>query len=361
MIQLFKVRVNPNADRVINQTVQSGYLGQGKIVDLFEKKLNKHLKTKCLTVNSGTSALDLALHLCEVEPFTEVISTAQTCFASNSNIINRKARIRFADVDMFTGLIDPNSVEKLITKKTRAIMAVDWAGRACDYDKLKSFGIPVIEDAAHCWDTLYKGNPISTHGGDYVCYSLQAIKFLTAADGGILITPQDKYEEAILARWYGLDRRKGESFRCTQNIKPGGHFKYHMNDVLASIGLSNLELASDSVKKHRENADYYYRWINNKNIKLPPYDSGCSYWLYSIIISGGNREDFIKYMADKGIATSPVHFRNDLYDCTKNFREGELPGLNYFSQKQVAIPVGWYLTEEEKNHIVRCINEWVGK
>ena len=66
-------------------------------------------------------------------------------------------------------------------------------------------------------------------------------------------------------------------------------------------------------------------------------------------------------MADKGIATSPVHFRNDLYDCTKNFREGELPGLNYFSQKQVAIPVGWYLTEEEKNHIVRCINEWVGK
>lgn len=358
MIPLFQVRMNPTAKFLVNDVLGSGYVGQGKVVDQFEEQLELRLNRKCLTTNSCTSALDLALHLCGVGPDNEVISTAMTCFASNAPIINRHAYIRWADVDPITGLIDPDSVEKLITRKTKAIMAVDWAGRSCDYDRLKSFGIPVIEDAAHCWDTRYKGNPISTHGGDYVCYSFQAIKFLTSCDGGLLVTPDDKFEEARRLRWFGLDRTKSESFRCTQNIQSAG-FKYQMNDFTAAVGISNINLAYLSAKMHRDNAKSYCQQLAGlKTFTIPEYNPDCSYWLYSILVEKGIKEEFIAYMKDRGVECSPVHFRNDLYDCTAQFKEGDLPGLDEFSRKQIAIPVGWWLSSADSDYIVNCLKEW---
>lgn len=357
MIPLFKVMMSENADLHVGEVLASGFIGQGPIVEKFEDTLWKELKckTRPVTVNSCTSAIDLALELADVGVGDEVISTPQTCFASNVGAIHRGARIRWADIDPITGLMDPNSVEKLITNKTKAIVAVNWAGRICNYKKLKSFGVPVIEDAAHCWDVSIHDDNLER--GDYICYSFQAIKFLTTGDGGILICPKEKEEEARILRWYGLDRTKGENFRCTQNITRVG-FKYHMNDINASIGLSNIPSARMSVFKSIQNSIHYIENVKNPKLVMPSFDPMCSFWLFSMHVLNGEKESFQKYMSDNKVATSPVHFRNDRYDTTMQYAEEDLPGVDSFTETQICIPNGWWVSEEDRNYIVKLLNEF---
>jgi dTDP-4-amino-4,6-dideoxygalactose transaminase len=357
MIQLFKVGMSGDVTPLINEVLLSGFIGQGPKVEIFEETLAKVLKTqiKPVTVNSCTSAIDLCLHLCDVQPGDEVIATPQTCFASQVGIIHRHAKIRWADIDPMTGLMDPESARKLITKKTKAIVAVNWAGRICDFKTLKSFGIPVIEDAAHTWDVFLK-EPVER--GDYICYSFQAIKFLTSGDGGLIICPnEEKEQEARILRWFGLDRTKSESFRCTQNITKAG-YKYHMNDINATIGLANIDLANLSVNLHRKNAKYLIDNINNQNLVMPLWDETCSFWLFSMHVLNGRKSEFTKYLVENGIACSPVHYRNDLYDSTIHFKEKDLPGVTAFDETQVCIPVGWWLTEDNLKHIVNTLNNF---
>jgi len=356
MIELFKVSMSDDIADYILPVLKSGYVAQGPKVDEFENKLWEILKTKTkpVTVNSGTTAIDLALELCDVGYGDEVISTPMTCFATQIGAIHRGAKIRWADVDPLTGLIDPESVKSLITNKTKAIIAVNWAGRLPDYNILKSFGIPVVEDAAHCWGSL----PEDIERGDYICYSFQAIKFLTTSDGGIVVCPEDKEKKARTLRWFGLDRDNNEDFRYRQNIKHAG-FKYHMNDVAASIGLANLDVANTGLEKSKANAkELHSRLSNLSHITLPPFDENCSYWIFPILVNGPDRDGFIKYLASKNIVASPTHHRNDENDCVVHFKENDLPNLEYFNNNQLNIPVGWWLTSEEISHIVDTIIDW---
>jgi dTDP-4-amino-4,6-dideoxygalactose transaminase len=352
--------MSENAAKDVADVLASGYIGQGPKVDLFEELLQSNLntKTKPVTVNSCTSALDLALHLIGVGPGDEVISTAQTCYATNSVILNRGAKIVWADIDPLTGNISPASVAKLVTKKTKAITAVNWAGRFCDYKALKALGVPVIEDAAHTWDVFYGPKP---QRGDYICYSFQAIKFLTTGDGGLLVCPDEETAaRARLLRWYGLDRTKGASFRCAQNIEETG-FKYHMNDIAAAIGIQNIGSAYDSVVRHRTNAEIFDKNITTNSLVLPPTEESCSYWLYSLLVVDGTKEGFIAHLNDHGIASSPVHHRNDRYTATASCKPSHaLPGLDSYYQEQVSIPVGWWLSPEDKDKIIDVCNKWTG-
>lgn len=356
MIPLFKVGMSNDAQYAVSKVLNSGFIGQGPIVEEFEDRLQNILrsKTRPVTLNSCTSAIDLALELIGVRTDDEIISTPQTCFASNVHIIHRNARVRWADIDPITGLMDPKSVAKLITSKTKAIVAVNWAGKFCDYAALKSFGVPVIEDAAHTWDTFLNAD---VERGDYICYSFQAIKFLTTADGGLLICPSEKENEARILRWYGLDRTKNESFRCTQNITKVG-FKYHMNDVNASIGLSNIEMANRSVLLSRANSKYYIENVKNENLIMPDWDETCSYWLFSMHVKNGNKDEFTAYLTDRGVASSPVHFRNDKYDSTIKYSENTLPGVDSFTLTQICIPNGFWVSEDERKYITQVLNEY---
>lgn len=359
MINLFKVRMSSDVGDEVAKVLKSGYVGQGPKVEEFEAELQKHLKSKTVpvTVNSCTAAIDLALELSGVEYGSEVIATPQTCWASNCNIVNRGAIIRWADIDPITGNIDPNSVKNLITEKTKAIVAVNWGGKICDFKTLKSFGVPVIEDAAHTWDVFnvfYRG----LERGNYICYSFQAIKYLTTGDGGCLICENEvDVEKAKLLRWFGLDRTKGASFRCTQNIQFPGH-KYHMNDIAAQIGLCNLDEAFRSVIKQRINSKFLIDNIKNQYLTISSFDVNSSYWLFSIIVKQG-KDKFISYLKENEIESSQVHYRNDEYDCTKSFKEDILPGVDLFSETHVCIPNGWWLTDSELDHIVKIVNDYV--
>lgn len=361
MIPMFRPLVIPGAADAVAEVLASGYIGQGPVVEMFEGAFGEVVRATepyPLATNSCTSALDLALHLIGVERKDFVISTPQTCTATNGVIVNRKAIILWADVDPLTGLIDPASVERLNNSygPAKAIVAVDWAGRSADYAALKANGVPVVQDAAHVGPA-----PLRRPCGDYVAWSFQAIKHLTTGDGGALLVPPDQHRRAKLLRWYGLDRESSASFRCAQNITEVG-YKYHMNDISAAIGLANLESARKSVAAHRHHAlRFTLAWEGLPGIRVAPFDPHCSYWLYTMLVA--DRDAFVAHMTDEGIETSQVHARNDRHTAFRNNALGglELPGLDLFSAHQVSVPVGWWLTSEDEDRIIRVVQEWSEK
>lgn len=359
-IPLFKVHMPESVLAPLSQTLMSGYIGQGPRVDAFEKALAPWFGNQnVLTLNSGTSALMLALRLSGVGFGDEVISTAMTCTATNEPIMAMGAKIVWADINPDDGNIDPLDVERKITDKTKAIIAVHWGGYPCDMAELNRIGqkynIKVIEDAAHAFGASYQGHPVGSIS-DFTCFSFQAIKHFTTVDGGALTCRDtDAYKRGKLLRWYGIDRdSERKDFRCEEDVLEYG-YKFHMNDVNATIGLEQLNHISEILRKHRENGEYFRQQFQGlPRLQLLDYkpDRQGSYWLFTVRVQ--QRLAFMQRMKDAGIVVSQVHARNDLHTMFKDFRR-VLPGVDAFVEDQVSIPVGWWLTGEQREHIANTV------
>ncbi len=367
MINLFKVFMPPSVKEPLLETLFSGYVGQGKKVDEFEAKLADYIGNPyCLTTNSGTSAIQLALRLANVQHGDNVISTPQTCTATNMPILAMGASIKWADIDPCDGNVDVHTIERLIDVDTKAIICVHYGGYPCDLEEINelaySYGIPVIEDAAHAFGAEYHGKKIGSIS-DYTCFSFQAIKHLTTVDGGLLVCKHEgDYHRGKLLRWYGIDRedKNRTDFRCETDIVEWG-YKYHMNDIAATIGLEQLKYVDGILAKHRENAEYYNNEIEKRSLKRIEklrYSNErlSSYWLYTILVD--ERGGFIQFMKDKGVQVSQVHKRNDIHTCFKQFNKGKLCGVKEFSEHQCSIPVHWALTDDDKSYIINKIQEY---
>jgi dTDP-4-amino-4,6-dideoxygalactose transaminase len=189
-----------------------------------------------------------------------------------------------------------------------------------------------------------------------VAYSFQAIKHLTTGDGGLLVTPPSQYERAVLLRWYGLDRTQGDAMRCRQDIQEAG-YKFHMNDINATIGLGNIGLAKEAVERHRKNAEYYNDiFVPMGLVPEPKDDRNPAYWVYTLHVRAPLA--FESYMRNKGIAVSQVHNRNDHYSCFSKYKT-ELPKLDAWFSTMSAIPVGWWLEPKDLRYIVDSVKLWV--
>jgi dTDP-4-amino-4,6-dideoxygalactose transaminase len=375
-IPLFKVFMSENAAPEVTKVLNSGYIGQGPKVEEFEKNLSDYFdKDFLVTLNSGTSGLHLALRLLKnkkenwpgLEDGDEVLTTAMTCTASNFPILANNLKVKWVDIDPTTLNLDLEDLARKITAKTKVIMLVHWGGYPNDLDRIKEiqetcyllhgFRPAVIEDGAHSFGSKYKGKHIGNHG-NIVMYSLQAIKHITAIDGGILMLPnQDLYDRAKLLRWYGIDRDSNrKDFRCEADIEEWG-YKFHMNDVCATVGIENLKEANSIIKVHQENAAYYDEHLQNiPGLKTLTRHEGheSAFWIYSLLVE--NRDAFYAKMKEYGIVVSQVHERNDKHTCMKESRT-PLPTLDKTIGKIVSIPVGWWVTPEEREYIVSCIKK----
>ena len=384
MIPLFKVFMSKEVGDPLLQTLYSGMITQGQKVEEFESKLSELFEyPHILTLNSATSGLTMAIRMINddfrcrgiaVEEDDQILTTPLTCMATNVPILANNMKLQWVDVNKCTGLIDLDDLERKITKKTKIIMFVHWGGYPVDLDRLSNildrkekelgFRPQVIEDCAHAFLSEYKGRKLGTFG-NYAVFSLQAIKHLTTGDGGLLFCPsKEKYEIAKLLRWYGIDRAKrnykGKDFRLEADVTDWG-YKFHMNDINATIGLSNLPHMKENIKKIRENALYYDTHIQNSAIRIiQPYseDYKSSYWLYTVFVE--EKTKFIEYMKEKNIMVTQVHQRNDIHTCFQEFRT-QLPNLDYVEQHIICIPVGWWITEEERTHIVNTMNTFQPK
>lgn len=365
-IPLFKVFMPKSVERPLLKTIRSGYVGEGPRVKEFENKFGKWIGNKnVLMVNSGTSALHLALHLCIDNPDDEIISTPMTCIATNAPIVNTKmGKVVWADVDKKTGLIDPEDIRRKITKKTKAIIMVHWGGNQCKIDEInkiaKEHRLKTIEDSAHALGSYYNGKKNGNNISDFIVYSFQAIKHINTFDGGALICKNIKdYKRCKLLRWYGIDRdEKTKDLRCEHDLIEAG-YKFNMNDVCATIGIEMLKYIDRIVKKHRENALFYDKNIKNSKVEIvyENKNTKSSYWLYTLHIKNRKRDSFMKYLNENDVACSKVNPRNDLYLAFKKFKSN-LHGVDEFYSSECAIPVGWWLKKNDLKKIVKIINSF---
>lgn len=360
MLSLIKTSIPPREILMprLEEVLYSGYVAQGEAVEQFERKFEEYIGGGyTLSLNSGTAALHIALILAGVSEGDEVISTALTAEPTNVAIKMVGAKIRWADVDYNTGNISADAIEKVINPKTKAIIVVDYAGIPVDVAAIQAlslkYNIPVIEDAAHALGAKYNGKKTGNHF-PFTVYSFQAIKHLTTIDGGALqILDKDVYEKGKLIRWFGLDKKLT---RMDNDISFQG-YKYHMNNVNATIGLIQLESIENLVQHYIENGKYFDEQLKNvKGVELIEYypNSEPSYWLYTLKVE--RREQFVKMMADNDIMASELHKRNDLHTYLNDYPT-ELSNLDLFYSKMVHIPCGWWVSDQDREKIVTLIKK----
>lgn len=366
MIPLFKVFIAPDAGEHLNETLYSGFIGEGPKVKLFEKTLAEWLKTdQVLALNSATSGLELAAYLlrCKSQGFSRVHTTALSCTATNWPLIHMDLDLDWVDVDSTTLNMDLDDLRSRINWASAGIVLTHWGGRAHDMDAirqiqvdfLKEYGRPliVVEDCAHAFQGYHRGQPLGTFG-DFGIYSFQAVKPLTTGDGGCIIS-RDKEDYALLKklRWYGIDRDDRDA-----EIMWAG-FKYHMNDLAATLGMANILPAYDNVQRARANARFYDEALAEVLgvtllAKSPDYILH-PYFLYTILVD--RRDDFIKAMRERGVEAALAHTRNDQYACTRTFQYRTLPNLDSVCERYINIPVGWWVSGEDREHVVDSIKK----
>lgn len=348
----------PRLERVL----YSGYIAEGEHVARFERAFSRYIKNdRVFAVNSGTAGLHLSLILAGVKPGDEVISTPVTAVATNLAIKYVGARVVWADVDPCTGNICPESVLAKVNEHTRGIMAVHYGGVPADLDGLKtiagSSNLHIIEDAAHALGAKYKGRMIGSHS-DFVVFSFQAIKHLTTADGGMVACRNhEALKKGRRLRWFGLDRTKPQSQMTSGSDLSLVGFKYNMNNVTAQIGLIQLEFIQEVIARHIENGRFFDNHLTGLDrITTCHITAGIepSYWIYTIHVE--QRDDFMRHMAEHGIETSIVHWRNDQYDVFADARTN-LPGVDAFYAKMVHLPCGWWVTKEDREYIVETVKK----
>ena len=382
MLSLFKVFMSKDVLEPINNILMSGYVAQGESVSIFEKKLIDFIGNKyILTVNSATSGLTLATRLLikpdksinwpGIDKDDIVLTPSLTCFATTCSILANNIKIRWLDTDLNNVNICLNDLKKKLNKKTKIIYLVHWGGYPVDLDELdkicedhkKTYGFKpmVVEDCAHSFGAEYNNKKIG-NSNNICVFSFQAIKHLTTGDGGIITLPNKKlYDRCKLLRWFGKDRDKrkfkNNDNRLEHDIKEFG-YKFHMNNINASIGINNLPHIENILKTNRKNAKYFDENLKNiKGIKLLQQNNKCksAYWLYSIWVE--KKEDFLSFMKEKNIMCSQVHQRNDVHSCLKEYKE-ELPNIDIIEKHLLCIPVGWWITKKDREYIVKCIKEF---
>jgi perosamine synthetase len=294
----------------VTKAVSGGWISSsGSYVAEFEREFAKYLGVPhAVTTTSGTTALHLALVAAGIGPGDEVIIPSFTMIASAFAVCYTGAKPVFVDSDVTNWNIDPSLVAAKVTKKTKAIMPVHVYGHACDMDELQKIadahGLLVIEDAAEAIGSYYKGRKCGAIG-DINCFSLFANKLITTGEGGMVVARDDRFIERL--RYYKNLCFPLDGSRRYVHDEIG--FNYRMPNVLAAIGLAQLERADFYLECRRSNAvRYNARLLGQRGITIPPEApwTSSSYWMYSILIGddfGMSRDEVMTRLKAAGIET----------------------------------------------------------
>ncbi len=361
-MNFFHTRISESATELALITLRSGFVSEGKLVKKFEEELSTQLGVASpVALNSGTSALHLGLTLAGVGPGDEVILPAQSFVASGLAVLMCGARPVFADIQRYTGNLDPEGARGKITPRTKAIMPVHWGGYPCDMNEINAIavehGLEVLEDAAHALGATYKGRPVGALSR-FTAFSFQAIKHLTTGDGGALCCLRESdRDEARRRRWFGIDRVRdiatvlGEREYDLETLG----FKYHLNDLAASIGLGNLPEMPTVLARHRSIAARYRAELQGvsglQHLKCLPDREG-SWWMFTVLVE--RREAFIRALAGRGVPASVVHLRIDRNRVLGGVQR-DLENQEWFNQRQVSLPVHVGLSDEDVDQAIRAV------
>ena len=342
----------------VETVLKTRWWGQAHKVDEFEKTFSNDFNYQySLSLNSGSAALELAYRLIDIQKNDEVIVPVLTCTATNIPLLRMGAKIVFADISKETLLISTEDVQRKINKKTKAIVVVTLGGLPIDPELFQiahENNIPVVIDAAQSLG-------VSEQYGDYITYSFQAIKHFSTGDGGMLVVRnKEDYNRAKKLRWFGIDReakidaewQAWKDREMTIDIDEPG-YKFHMNDITASIGLVGLKYSDEILNKRQKLTKIY-----DEKLKCDQKVSGGACWLYGVIIE--NRDEIARQLMSKGVDVNMVHLRNDIYKAFGGKRQN-LINMNDIEEKYLYLPLNSYITEDQVEEVITIFNKTVIK
>ncbi len=369
-IPFFVPTLGQAEEEMVLATLRSKWLAMGPQVEVFEERFAAyHNVEHAVAVNSCTAALHLANLLLDLKTGDEVIIPSLT-FAATANAVHfTGATPVFADIESHTDwTLSPSDVENRITPKTRAIIAMHHGGYPCDMASLgvlcKDTGLTLIEDACHGLGGKYKGKPLGSLGA-FGCFSFYPNKIITTGEGGMLVTNDaDAAQRARRLRAHGMTSTSIDKSRGSlgYDINEVG-YNYRMDDLRASIGLSQLNRLDDIVAKRLEILNYYHdRLAGQNSIQMPPSPDECRgeipAYLLPITVEGIDRNKLRADLLDKGIETSvhykPVHF----FGHYKTPRPS-LPNTEWVAERIVTLPLHPALTHEQVDYICEALSDLV--
>ncbi|MGB9683462.1 MAG: DegT/DnrJ/EryC1/StrS family aminotransferase [Candidatus Bathyarchaeales archaeon] len=340
--------------KVLKSRMLTNALGAGPMVKKFEEDFAKFVKAKhALAVNSGTAALHMAVVSAGIRRDDEVILPSFTFVATAETVVLAGAKPVFVDINPETYTISPEEIEKAITSKTKAVIAVDLYGAPADMKPIREIadrhGLKVIEDAAQAHGAIYNGNPVGAYA-DITCWSFYASKNMTTGEGGMVTTNDDELAETLR-----LIRCHGEKQKYMSTII--GH-NYRMPEIEAAIGLVQLRRLPGFLVRRRENAERLTaKLCKAENLQLSREQPNCrnSWYLYTVRLKGASRakrDAVVKQLKSKGIGAEvyypwPIH----LMPAYRRFRRLRLTETEKAAEQVFSLPIHPSVSAQQANFI----------
>lgn len=362
-IPLFKLNFDNEEEKAVIRTLKSRWISAGPNVNELEKKFAKLIGTEySLATSNCTASLHMAMLTAGIKDGDEVLCPSLTFAATINAIRYTRAIPVFCDISSENDLtISPEDVERKITKKSKAIIVMHYAGFPCEMGKImkisRKYKLKVIEDACHAPLSEYKGRKLGTFGISS-CYSFFSNKNISTGEGGMYCTNSLKsFANAKLLRSHGMTtasyERSNKSSMTYDVLEIG--YNYRMDDIRASIALVQLTKLKKDILKREKIRKLYIKYLKDiKGISIPFrwFNGKSSNYIFSILVN--NRDDIRNYLSSKGIQTSihypPVH-QFKIY--RKYYKK--LPLTDKVTSKLMTLPMYASLTEDEIKYIANCL------
>ncbi len=368
-IPIAKPSVDKEEINEVVKTLKSGWLTSGPKVAAFEKALERYLGVKnVVTLSSCTAALHLVLKALKIGPGDEVITPSLTYISVGNVILTTGATPVFVEVDKETLIVDPKDVARKITKKTKVIVPVDYAGLPANIAALRKVigkrNIIIVSDSATSFGATYKDKKVGTLA-DYTCFSFYATKSITTMEGGAITTNNVKVAEniRILSR-LGITsdswlRHSNKSRWFFEVIEPS--LKYYMLDVQAAMGLAQLKKTDLFIRKREHIARRYFRELRDVSIIKSPYPTfpqEHAWNFYPILVKESvDRDIFLQRLNKHGIASSvyyiPVHMHPVFKKRTT--KKLKLPLTEQVFSHLASLPLYPDMTKSQVDYIIKTV------
>lgn len=369
MIRLSKSCIGIEEQKAVETVLQKMYLGMGEEVQAFETELSKFFGRPAVCVTNGTAALHLALQACRIGAGDEVLVPSLTYVASFQAISATGAIPIACDINEKTLTLDLKSAAERVTKKTKAIMPVHYAGGIGDLLDIYNFAnkhqLRVVEDAAHAFGGQFNGSKVGSFG-DIACFSFDGIKNITSGEGGCIVSDDEKIITAVKdARLLGVEKDSEKRFlgeRSWEFDVTHQGWRYHMSNIMAAIGIEQLKKFPQMASRRQALAKLYDSLLSkNKKIQLIKhnYDEVVPH-IYVVRIPFGNSREIVRdKLLDLGIQTG-VHWQpNHLLTYYSAF-QSPLPVTEKIYKELLTLPLHPDLNDQDVDFICQSLQKLIG-
>ncbi len=375
-LQYGRQSINETDVALVLESLQSDYLTTGPLVNEFENKIANYVGAKyAVAVSNGTAALHMACFATDIKEGDEVLLSPITFVASSNAILYCGGIPVFVDINKDTYNIDIDKIEQKITKKTKAIIAVDFAGQSCDIDSIKKiadkYNLILIEDAAHALGSEYKGKKVGVNS-DVTCFSFHPVKPITTAEGGIVTTNSEEiYKKMMMFRSHGITRdsnilldNQGDWYYEQQFLG----YNCRLPDIQSALGISQLNRIDEFIDRRRQIVGQYNKAFDNLDEVITPFEmnfSNSGWHIYVIQLKleqlKASRKEIFNALRAENIGVNvhyiPVYLQP--YYQNLGYKKGLCQNAEKFYERAITLPLFPAMTDKDISDVINAVKKVV--